>query len=226
MNIYYIIISTISFAFCIYTGLRGNFVAAPLCFFLSLAFLFVANLNKIKRASASKDGFEIEARETIKKAEITIQEMHELSKLVAQTALSLVQRSSRYGGYSEGEREIIKENVLRVLSQMGVKEKEQDKLLAEWHEYTEIDYVLLILGNQVPSKWLRQEYEKWKEMRKDLRINRPAPAEIKKLLEENNALSELHSEAIKDYEYYIQHREHRRPEFWRNQEKLRKKFNL
>jgi hypothetical protein len=149
-----------------------------------------------------------------------------LSKLVAQTALSLVKGASRYGGYQEGEQEIIKENVLRVLSQMGIKEKEQDKLLAEWHIYTEIDYVLLILGSQVPNKWPIEEYEKWQEMRKDLKTNRPTPSEIKKLLEKNNALSELHSEALKDYEYYIQHREHRRPEFWQDHRKLMTKFNL
>ncbi len=227
MNICFNIISIILVACFIYAVFTKNISTATLCFFvLALAFLFIANIDKIKRASVSRDGFEIEARETIKKAEITIQEMHELSKLVAQTSLSLVKRGSRWGGYSEGEQEIIKGNVLHILSQLGIKKEEQEKLLAEWHEYTEIDYVLLILGSQVPTKWPQKENEKWKEMRKDLRTNRPTPSEIKKLLEKNNALSELHSEAIKDYEYYIQHREHRRPEFWRNYRELRDKFNL
>lgn len=227
MNIYYVIISTISLAFCIYTGLKGNIVVPSFCFLLSLAFLFVANLDKIKKASASaRDGFTIEAQETIHRAEVTIQEMRELSTLVAQTSLSLVQRASRFGGYQEEEKEEIKKKALQVLSQMGVTNEEQDKILVEWHMYTELDYVLLILGNQVPSKWPEEERVKWQEMRKDLRASRPAPSEIKKLLEKNNALSDLHLEALEEYEYYIEHRKHRRPEFWRDYRNLQTKFNL
>lgn len=226
MNICLNIISILLVICCVYAGLIKNYSTAGLCFVLAIAFLTIANIGKIKKLRATPSSFEIEAQETIRKAEITIQEMRELSKLVGQTALSLMKRSSRYGGYPEGEQEIIKENVLSIWSQIGIKEKEQEALLAEWHEYTEIDYVLLIMGSQVPSKWPKEEYEKWQEMRVDLRTNRPTPLEIKELLKNNNALSELHLESLKDYEYYIQHRKHRRPEFWRNHRKLMTKFNL
>ncbi len=222
----YNLISIFSLCFCVYAGFNNQLLTATFCFLLCLAFLFVANIKNIKKAKASKDGFEFEARDIIQKAEITIREMHELSKLVAQTALSLVKRSSRMGGYPEDEQETIKENVLNLLSQLGVKKEEQEKLLSEWYEYTKIDYVLLILGSQTPSKWAKEEYQKWQEMRKDLKTNRPTPAQIKELLKRNNALSELHEEAIKDYEHYLQHKKHRRPDFWLNHRELSKEFNL
>ncbi len=226
MNITYNLISIFLLCFCVYAGLYNYRLAASFCFVLCLAFLFVANIERIKKAKVSTGGFEFEAREVIQKAEITIREMHELSKLVAQTALSLVKRSSRMGGYSEGEQETIKENVLDLLSQLDVKKEDQEKLLTEWYEYTEIDYVLLILGTQTPSKWPSEEKQRWHEMRKDLKANRPTPAQIKELLKRNTSLSELHEEAIKDYEYYLQHKKHRRPDFWLNHRESSKQFNL
>ncbi len=225
-KIIYNLLSITSFGIFIWSAIKGKSDVLTYTFFLTLAFAVLANLDKIKKFKASSSGLELEAHEIIKKAEVTINELHKLAKLVAQTTLSLVKRSSRYGGYPEGEQEMIKSNALNLISQLGINEQEQKDLLKEWDEYTEIDYVLLILGSQIPSTWPKEEHQKWKEMRKDLKANRPTPKQIKELLEKNNAFSKLHEEAIRDYEYYLQKKKHRRPEIWLNQRELGKQFNL
>ena len=92
MNIIYNIVSIALIGICIFAGFKDHITLAILCFIASLAFLFIANLKNIKKAKASKDGFEIEARELIQKAEVTITEMQDLAKLVSKTALSLIKK--------------------------------------------------------------------------------------------------------------------------------------
>jgi len=226
MNNLYNLISIISLCICIVAGFKNNLATATFCFLFTIAFLFVANIKNIKKAKASKDGFEFEARDILQKAEVTIHEMQDLSKLVAKTALSLVKRSSRLGGYPEEEQEEIKNNVLKLLEQLKVTAEEQEDILMEWHKFVEIDYVFLLLGNQVPSKWPKEEIQQWNEMRKDIISNRPTPEEIKVLLERNGSLSDLHKEIIEDYEYYCLHKHYRRPEIISIHRDLRNKLSL
>jgi hypothetical protein len=155
-------------------------------------------------------------RLVLKEARTTISEMKELSKLAIQTNLSLVQRSGRWGGYSQKEKELIKNHTLDVATKLKLSQEEQKDILKEWHMYTELDYVLFILGNQVPVKWPKEEQQKWHNYREGLVDKRPSPSEIRELLKINDSLTKGHEELIKDYEYYIKNKTHRRPEVWEN----------
>ncbi len=166
-------------------------------------------------------------RLVLKEAQTTITEMKELSKLAIQTNLSLVQRSGRWSGYSQKEKELIKNHTLDVATKLKLTQKEQREILNEWHIYTELDYVLFILGNQLPTKWSKEEQKIWKSFREDLIHKRPSPSEVRELLKRNNSLTPDHEELIKDYEYYIKNKSHRRPEVWKHIDyEFTKKLNL
>ena len=197
-----------------------------LCFLASLAFLVLANLKNVKKAKVSKDGFEIEARQLIEKAEVTIAEMQKLAKLVAKTALSLVKRSNRIGGYSVEEQEGIKESTLHLLNELNITEEDQINILNEYNKFIEIDYVFLLLGNQVPTSWTKEEQKKRKDMLDNIVTNYPSPEKIETLLQTNNSLTDKHIEIIEDYKYFRANKKYRRPEAISKYEKLRNELKL
>lgn len=219
-------VSLIAFGMCLYSGYQEHALGASFSFLLSLAFLIFANIDKIKKARASKDGFEVEMKEIIRKAEVTFSDLNELAKLAAQTSLSLVKRGARIGGFPISEQEAIKERVMAIVDQLSVTDVEQEVMLEDWHKFTEIDYVLLILGSHIPAKWPQEDQNKLSSIRHNLLKMRPSPTELRELLSKNNVLSKLHEEGIKDFEYYLENKRHRRLEFWIDQKDVSKQFNL
>jgi len=226
MNIIYNIVSIALMVVCIFAGFKSHMPLAILCFLASMAFLFISNLKNIKKAKASKDGFEIEARELIEKAEVTITEMQDLAKLVSKTALSLIKRSGRVGGYSVEEQEALKESFLRLLSDLSLSDEDSEYVLEEYNKFIEIDYVFLLLGTHVPTNWPKEEQRKRKDMIKDVISNYPTPEEIETLLERNSSLSDNHKEILEDYKYFRANRKYRRPEMISDYKNLRNEMNL
>lgn len=226
MNIIYNIISVCSLAVTVIAGFKDKTALAGLCFLSCLAFLFMANLKNIKSAKASKDGFEIEAREIIEKAEVTIHEMQELAKLVAKTSLSLIKRSGRLSSYPEEEQEALKDNILSLLSQLNISSDEQNFILEEYNKFIEIDYVFLLLGNQHPTGWSDEDIKIWKKMSSDVLNSYPSPQEIEELLERNNSLTDKHKEILDDYKYFQEKKKYRRPEIISKHKDLRNEIKL
>ncbi|MBW2005689.1 MAG: hypothetical protein JRI72_14030 [Deltaproteobacteria bacterium] len=226
MNIIYNTVAILLMGVCIFAGFKGYLELPILCFLASLAFLFIANLKNIKKAKASKDGFEFEAKEVIGRAEVTITEMQNLSKLVSKTALSLIKRSGRMGGYPVEEQEALKESFLSLLSDLNLSNEDREYVLEEYNKFIEIDYVFLLLGNHVPTNWSTGEQQKRKEMLKDVISSYPTPEEIESLLERNNSLSDNHKEILEDYKYFRDNKKYRRPEMISDYKKLRNEMNL
>jgi hypothetical protein len=162
----------------------------------------------------------------IKKSEVTLDATRKLTLLVAKTSLSLVKRSMRLGGFTETEQEMIKDNVLDVFTQMGIEKPEQETTLVEWHRFTEIDYVRLILGERFPQDWSEEDKKQYDQIRKKLASVRPSPESLRDLFEKNAVLTPFRAETITDYEYYLEHKVHRRPDFWVNQKDHKAEFNL
>ncbi len=226
MNIIYNIVSITLIGVCILAGFKDHMSLAVLCFLASMAFLFIANFKNIKKAKASKDGFEFEARELIEKAEVTITEMQDLAKLVSKTALSLIKRSGRLGGYPVEEQEALKESFLRLLSDLSLSEEDREYVLEEYNKFIEIDYVFLLLGSKVPTNWPTEEQQKRKNMLRDLISNYPTPEEIEQLLESNGSLSDNHKEILEDYKYFCAKKKYRRPEMIADYKNLRNEMSL
>ena len=174
----YNVVSILSLIVCIVAGFKNQVALTTMCFLASMAFLFIANLDKIKKAKASKDGFEFEAREVIRRAEVTIVEMQNIAKIVAKTTLSLIKRSNRWDGYPLGDQERDKNAILKLLSDLDITLEDRNSILEEFNKFIEIDYCFLLLGSHVPFSWAKEEQARRKEMLTDILDSWPTPDEI------------------------------------------------
>ena len=199
----------------LWAGIDGKTAVLTFSFLAFAALLFTANLDRISEFKATGTGIEAKTREVLQRAEITLNELQILAQQVGAVTLSLVKRNGRLGGYSDAEETEIKRSVLSVLKQVGIQESEFPKILDEWHKITDFDYAHYILGgNTIPDGAAPEALKEWKELRAGGIVKIPTPDEIKRFLESNGFIKpELH-ERIKDYEYYLNVRKHRRPEIW------------
>lgn len=211
---------------CVFAGLNDHMLLAILYFAASMAFLFVANLKKIIKDKVPQDSVEIEAREIVQKAELTIIEMQNLSKLVSRTALSLIKRSGRLGGYPEEEQEALKESFLRLLNNLNLSEEDRENVLEEYNKFIEIDYVIMLLESHIPVNWPKEELQKRREMLSNVGANCPSPDRIEELLIKNESLSKNHQEIVEDFKYFRKYKKYRRPEMISKYKKLRNTMNL
>jgi hypothetical protein len=211
---------------CVFAGLNDHMLLAILYFAASMAFLFVANLKKIIKDKVPQDSVEIEAREIVQKAELTIIEMQNLSKLVSRTALSLIKRSGRLGGYPEEEQEALKESFLRLLNNLNLSEEDRKNVLEEYNKFIEIDFVIMLLESHIPVNWPKEELQKRREMLSNVGANCPSPDRIEELLIRNDSLSKNHQEIVEDYKYFRKYKKYRRPEMISKYKKLRNIMNL
>jgi hypothetical protein len=226
MNIIYNIGSLALMGVCVFAGLNDHMLLAILYFFASMAFLFVANLQYIIKNKAPKDGFDVKGRELIQKAEVTIIEMQNLAKLVSRTALSLIKRSGRLGGYPEEEQEALKETFLRLLTDLNLSKEDRENVLEEYNKFIEMDYVFLLLGSHIPINWPKDELQKRREMLNNVVSNCPSPEQIEELLITNESLSKNHKDILEDYKFFRRYKEYRRPEMIPKYKELRNSMNL
>ncbi|SAL19418.1 hypothetical protein AWB71_00937 [Caballeronia peredens] len=181
-----------------------------------VATLFAANVERIDRLKASTSGIEFEARRAVEEARATVTEMQLLAKHLAKISLSFVKRSARIGGFPPAEEEQIRERTLQLLRSAHVPESEFPDVLEEWHKWVLNDYVFGILGNSmVPEGLSEPAIGQWKELRRRaFNENRPTPDELREWLERNGYLDQDRIGYIEDYRYYLDHKNHRRPEIW------------
>ena len=186
--------------------------------FLAFIFImFINNLDRISEIKANGKGFEAKTREVIEEAKITIKEMQNMVKLISTTELSLVMRTGRWGGYSDEEKEILKDNVLDILTQLNISKEEQEIVLVEWHKWIIFDYVNYILGGPtIPSGVSKYVINQWKQLRRRGINDKPTPDELTAFLQSSNCLTDKRKDLIEDYKYFIKYKKHRRPDEWHN----------
>jgi hypothetical protein len=184
-----------------------------------VACLIAANLDRIASFKASASGVEARTREVIQRAETAVTELRLLAAIVGEVALSLIKRSGRLGGYSDLEQEQLSQRILDVLRKVGVQERDIPQLMAEWHRFTEYDYVLYILGGHTVPVTLDPEITaEWKSLRSGGLAKIPTPDELRSFLDRRGFMTFEIAGYLEDYEYYRLHRSQRRSEVWRNRE--------
>jgi hypothetical protein len=212
------VIAIIALACSLIAGFSNHDSVLWVAFLSFLALLLFANLDRIAVFKASKSGFEAQTREitrVVDEAKSTIKELQDLAQIVAATTLSLVQRSGRLGGYTDTEKHEVKQSILRLLTQLGLTEEDRKGVLFEWHSWEELDYVFYILGgNTIPRDFDEKQVQEWKALRARARENRASPDELRAFLKKHQRLNDDRDELIRDYEFYIEHRQHRRPDVW------------
>jgi len=219
MKLFLIAISLVVLGAALWGGFTGHIGVLTFGFFAFAALLFAANLDRISEFKASGSGIEARTREVLNKTENTLGELQILAKQIGTLTLSLVKRNGRIGGYSDDEQDAIKQSVLGTLHQVGISEREFPEILDEWHKFTEFDYAHAILGgHSIPENVTPVVLEDWRKLRNGGIIDIPVPDQIREFMNKHRLLNEELDEYIKDYEYYREHRVHRRPENWRNRE--------
>ena len=214
---------TITGILILVAGLVAGFFGAsawvmPIALGGLVALLIFANLDQIAGFKVSGSGIEAttrEAREVIAKAESTLSELQLLARNVGEVTLSLVKRSGRMGGYADAEAEKIKTSVLDVLKKVGVPDAEFPSVLGDWNRFTEFDYAHFILGGStIPDTKDAGLMKDWQRLREGGIAKIPTPQDLRSFIVKHNLMTPTLEDYIKDYEYFLAHREHRRTEVW------------
>ena len=204
-----VLVAGLAFGFLGYTGVM------TVALFGFIGLLITANLDQISEFKASGSGIEAKTREVIARAENTLSELQLLARNIGELTLSLVKRSGRWGGYADGEQEKMKTSVLEVLKKVGIPETEFPIILSEWNRFIEFDYAHAILGgNIIPDTKSDALMQDWKSLRERGIVNIPTPKDIRSFLTKHNLMTQTLDEYLKDYEHFLAHKEHRRPDVW------------
>lgn len=212
------ILSYIILAFSFWSGYVGKLDVMVISFLAFILIVFVNNMDKISEIKATAKGIEAKTREVVAKAEVTIEELQNMAKILAKTELSLIIRSGRLGSFNAEERERVKDSILSILENLKVSKEEQDRILdTDWNKFIVFDYAHAILGRgHIPQGFSPEEIKQWEKLREGGVENPPSPNQIKEFLIEVGCLTEEREELIKDYEYFIKNKKHRRPEIWKD----------
>lgn len=163
----------------------------------------------------------------IQEAEQALEAVRALTAKTAETSLSLVKMSGRLGGFSDEQEEEILSSFRQLMNELGVDDATKDRAEAFWHQTVEYDYGHLALGgNQVPQDADPEESREWKLLRRGGFEERPRPEAIEAFLNRTGYMNETSKEFLEDLNYYIENRQHRRPEFWKEREEHMYRFRL
>ncbi|WP_454669548.1 hypothetical protein [Achromobacter kerstersii] len=182
----------------------------------ALFFLVCANADRIAEVSATREGITAKTRDLVRKTEGAINELQMLAAQLAALGLSLIKRQGRLGGYSVDEEQQLRTSTLEVVRRLGVADIDIRKAMSSWHAAEDFDYVQGILGNsRLPAPRDEKELiEDWKRLRAFQFGEAPTPTDVRSFLAKHQLLDPLRQTLVEDYEYYIRHREHRRPDVW------------
>lgn len=195
-------------------GIAAGFFDKPhavyVTVFLTPLFLFFAFLEHISEFKAGKGGFEAKTRTIISNAETAVDGMHAQVLFSAKIMLALVSNKMGWAEhYSPSEVEVFKEQNVKILSEMGISiEVIKKEALSEWHKN-----VLSFYKGHLMSYWVaarpivQSEFKKLKDI-----DNSKLPNALRACYATIGVTDR--EELIKDFEFIIKNREHRRPDQW------------
>lgn len=215
MKLFLMVASLLTLAVSMWTGYEGHTGVMSVGFAAFFLLLMAAHIEHLAEFGASGGKLYAKTREVVRRAEIAITDLQLLAQHVATLSLSLIKRQGRLGGYSDPEEAQMREAITGLLVKLGLSQDQIKETLHHWHEIEEFDYVAGILGNyRVPSPHSPALEAEWKKLRGDSFGASPAPDVVRDFLRKHGYLTPEREELIKDYEYFLIHRKHRRPAVW------------
>lgn len=216
LSVFSMLVIVTGFAFT-YLGTYG--VLWP-SIFVGICFILIANIDQIESFKLSLKSVEARTRDVIAKAEGTLSELQVLAQYVAEISLSLVKRQGRLGGYNDDEEAEIKNKILGVLAKIGVGENSIQDVLKDWNNVMDFDYAHCILGgSMIPDTRTQERISNWNALRSGGLASVPSPESLREFLANNSLTNDGIEDLLLDYEYFRQHRQHRRPDVWLEREK-------
>jgi hypothetical protein len=151
-------------------------------------------------------------RENISESEELIATLKQSMFQLTTNALNALAWQTRLGGPSTRKRQEALANFMAQLKSAGFTDEEVRAELSDYIRLTSLDFVDSISGHQPPEFGGRTRRTEWAMLREALLEPAP-PAELRRFLEQIDAMSEELDSAINDYERFLQTLEIRDPEF-------------
>lgn len=200
-----------STAFFGYTGKSVEMGIAVVVGAIAIAF---ANIDKIKWFKGA--GFEAEMVQVIKEANVTIATLRKLATQIVEPMLTIIGREGEpFQNISNAEKFRAKERLVKSLKELGASEEQIEKVTYNFDQSFIIEHgrkvLRLITRDDRIDKTTKEQMRGIISPEKLANID---PQEIRNFLKVKDLLSEEIDEAVKDFEYFLQEREFRRPEHW------------
>ena len=191
-------------------GLRGmptEMGLGILAGFLGMAF---SSLDKIEHFKGGS--FELRTlKRDLEANAAALRTVKYLAVALSRPLLGMVAAEGRYGGPS-GYKEATANKIINNLRELGLEESDIEEARSDFLAYQLWDH-----GQHIEwacPKLTIEQREALSEMKDYGRLYIEPPAAYRRKLEEWDLLDEQVEEAIKDYEYFIEHKRMRRPEMW------------
>jgi hypothetical protein len=195
---------------------------AGVAFLSGVVCALIGNLDRIEMVRASLSGIEAKTREAaiaVEQARVAQKEFHILAEMTGKLLIEGMASSGRMGSGPIQYDEQRREDVVRALRAVGLDDGAVRRVRAGDKYWVSIDYSLGILrtikksplcsedlkrsGSEMLGRWNREDF-------------RPTPSDFEAVLRVTPCEDQSVVELVRDYQYYVQHEQHRRPDVWMN----------
>lgn len=188
---------------------------------LSIAFFLIGNLDRFDTLKAGPGGFEAKIKEELKETRDRIEELKELAVLFGSTTIANIAYLGRWDGFSDEQEEQMISDIVRYFDKIGISNEKKEESLRPRYQTTEFDYSLLCTGgNKVPGDLPEGMSKDWEALREGGIAKIAKPDEIEEFFKASGILTDQRKELLEDYRYYLEHREHKRPEIWAQRDEI------
>lgn len=195
------------FSYLVFAEKDGQF----LTLLAALVALIGSRFHEIKSLQFGPQGVSTELEKKIQEAQATIQELQALATTWAALSAELIYGSGRWGGMSRETKRVLLGDIKRTLDAIGV--QADDVVGTVSYKYDHFDYAHAVFAAG-PS----HADPAWDEALKSHSSahhgigNEAGPDELQEMFQSHQRLTEEVSEALEDYRYFEQTRQHRRSE--------------
>lgn len=184
--------------------------AAGATMFVLLVFAELERFSKFKFPGGSA-----ELRDTIEKAQVTMEQMRSLAEALAAASVTAISGVGRYASPDDRYFRIIGE-IEKNLKELGISRQKIEEVLGPWYDAKLHDHVYVIRDM---TRAIPDATPKGTDIWNNLFVRGsfdplPKPEELTERLESCGILTNEVILAIKDYQHYLEKKELRRPEVW------------
>jgi hypothetical protein len=163
-------------------------------------------------------GFELRIlRQQLNRNAATIEQLQNLSVILARPVLGLLIGAGRFGGMADTRKTV--EELNASLRLMGMSEKQVEEANSIYNAYMTWDHGFHV-QRRLPKQLGGEARDSIKTLHDYGELRIASPQDFRRELAALDLLDEEAEEAIKDYEYFLEHHKLRRPELWQ-QERIR-----
>jgi hypothetical protein len=191
--------------------------------FISAAFCaLIGNLDKIESFQASISGFNAKMREAdrvVDEAKSVLTELHKFAEMASTMLINMLSGEGRLGGRVPNEIEEDRKRILESLKSIGLDDEVIKKVSIADRQWVACDYSIGIMrvlkksaicspeqrqvGANILELWNSEDY-------------RPTPNDFLETIKQHGITDPEVLELVRDYKYYMENGEHRRPSVWMN----------